>query len=187
MGLYSVNWILEIYTYVMERFQQYPVFGKGEKDMLRIETEKRKFVLKTNEQESENLFHELLCKLFSLEQKENSPDLDEKDTEDTKQRETVWDTAQKYSGALYIKCEHCGAEKGWFAVSPTNKHKCRECGETTILKQEHMHPMYLSCECGWHADDMTNLAVQMADIPCPVCGAPIAIEWNDKKRHYQRM
>lgn len=167
--------------------------------MLKIETENKKLIWKLPEKESDQLFTHLSLWLIELtggvakgaaERTEDIPELvptgeKDKTTPRYKREQEPVETGKKYSGPLYIKCDHCGSEKGWVSKEPTKKHYCPDCGKVTVLKEENMHPLQQQCECGWSSKAMTNLAVDMADIKCPRCEYLIAVKWNGNKECYE--
>ena len=89
-----------------------------------------------------------------------------------------------YGGYLYIKCPVCGKVKGFCAKTRINNFRC-ECGSVTKLKK--MVPMIMKCECGRQARYLTNMEEPEFDITCYDCGAPVAVQWNDKKGLYEPM
>lgn len=86
-----------------------------------------------------------------------------------------------YTGKLMIECPRCRKIRGTFCKDPRHTWEC-ECGEKIELN--HLKRLYINCECGGHRKYKTNLTQQMADVPCPDCGAPVAVEWKAKKWVY---
>ena len=89
-----------------------------------------------------------------------------------------------YGGYLYMKCPACGKTRGFCAKTRLNHYRC-ECGAVT--RMEHMVPLYMKCECGRQARYLTNMTDTEFDITCYDCGAPVAVEWNEKKQMYETM
>ena len=89
-----------------------------------------------------------------------------------------------FGGFLYIKCPECGKIKGFCAKTRLNNFRC-ECGCVTKLKN--LVPLYMNCECGRNSRYLTNMEEEAFDIECYDCGAPVAVEWNEKKRQYETM
>ncbi|MDO4328739.1 MAG: hypothetical protein Q4C66_05325 [Lachnospiraceae bacterium] len=87
----------------------------------------------------------------------------------------------QYSGFLHIRCHSCGNAKGFFAKIRTREFRCG-CGEVTDLHD--LVPLYMHCECGRNIRYMTNVTEDAFDIICP-CGAPVAVQWNEKKKQYE--
>lgn len=87
-----------------------------------------------------------------------------------------------YGGYLYMKCHACGKTRGFCAKTRLNNFRC-ECGAVT--KMGNMVPLYIKCECGRQAKYLTNMTDAAFDIPCYDCGAPVAVEWNEKKQRYE--
>lgn len=89
-----------------------------------------------------------------------------------------------YGGYLYIKCPVCGKVKGFCAKTRISNFRC-ECGCVTKLKK--MVPMIMKCECGRQARYLTNMEEPEFDITCYDCGAPVAVQWNEKEWMYKTM
>lgn len=89
-----------------------------------------------------------------------------------------------YGGYLYMKCPVCEKTRGFCAKTRLNHYRC-ECGAVT--RMEHMVPLYMKCECGRQARYLTNMTDTEFDITCYDCGAPVAVEWNEKKQMYETM
>lgn len=88
-----------------------------------------------------------------------------------------------YSGFLHIKCQHCGKEKDYCPSGKIRVHKCKECGEETVLKG--LVRLYTNCECGKRAVYWTNMTEKAFDACCVECGQPVAVEYNKKKNLYE--
>ena len=89
-----------------------------------------------------------------------------------------------YGGYLYMKCPACGKIRGFCAKTRLNHYRC-ECGAVT--RMERMVPLYIKCECGRQARYLTNMTETEFDVDCYDCGAPVAVEWNEKKWQYEPM
>lgn len=88
---------------------------------------------------------------------------------------------EQYRGFLLIRCEHCGKIRAYCSNYPVTCHKC-ECGHKTDLHD--LKPLYANCECGQRSYYRTNIEDPMIDVNCISCGAPVAVEWNAKKKRY---
>ena len=88
---------------------------------------------------------------------------------------------ETYSGFLYVKCPDCGYSRGFFTKIRTDEYRCG-CGAVTELRD--LVPLYVNCECGRNIRYMTNMTEDAFDIDC-LCGAPVAVQWNEKKRQYE--
>ena len=88
---------------------------------------------------------------------------------------------EQYRGFLLIRCEHCGKIRAYCSNYPVTYHKC-ECGHKTDLHD--LKPLYANCECGQRSYYRTNIEDPMIDVNCISCGAPVAVEWNAKKKRY---
>lgn len=88
---------------------------------------------------------------------------------------------ERYRGFLLIRCEHCGKVQAYCSKYLITYHKC-ECGHKTDLHD--LKPLYANCECGQKSYYQTNIADPMLDVNCISCGAPVAVEWNAKKKCY---
>ena len=88
---------------------------------------------------------------------------------------------EQYRGFLLIRCEHCGKIRAYCSNYPVTYHKC-ECGHKTDLHD--LKPLYANCECGQRSYYRTNIEDPILDVNCISCGAPIAVEWNAKKKRY---
>lgn len=89
---------------------------------------------------------------------------------------------KQYRGFLQIRCEHCGKIRVYCSNYPVTYHKC-ECGHKTDLHD--LKPLYANCECGQRSYYRTNIEDPILDVNCISCGAPVAVEWNAKKKSYR--
>lgn len=92
---------------------------------------------------------------------------------------------KKYTGFLFIRCQKCGQERGFCAKTPISSAYCRDCGAPTRLRDLRMIKIW--CECGASYRYFTNIQDNAFDMPCLVCEAPVALEWNEHKGRYQPM
>lgn len=90
----------------------------------------------------------------------------------------------KYRGFMYIKCCKCGKEEGFMPRQGREYYRCDSCGSNTEFKKP-LVPMYVNCECGSRFKYMTNMEGKRFDINCFDCGAPVAVEWNEKRKQYE--
>lgn len=91
-------------------------------------------------------------------------------------------TQKAYSGFLSLRCAHCGDEATYCSRYPLTYHKCRACGEKTELQD--MSLATASCECGASSRYMTNQSQWGFDIPCVICGSPVAVEHRSGEHVY---
>lgn len=94
------------------------------------------------------------------------------------------DESMKYKGFLYIKCPECGMVKGFNMKYPSDHYHCDSCGARSEFKDQ-LVPMWVNCECGGRFRYMTNMEEPIFDVNCLNCGAPVAIQWNEKKKIYE--
>ena len=128
------------------------------------------------------LVKEELQKEPDPEKKEDLPENLEKDDAHQNGQETE-EKQNGYKGFLAIRCKVCGAVKAFNSKYIINWYRCQACGETTNLKK--MVPLWLHCECGQRSHYYTNLGDPIEELECVCCGAPVAVEWNEKKKCYQ--
>lgn len=93
-------------------------------------------------------------------------------------------SVMKYKGFLYIKCGHCGKEKGFSAKNEIDGYYCDECKKQTKFISP-LKRMYLNCECGQSSYYYTNMTEDMFDVDCIQCGQLVAVKYNDKKGLYE--
>lgn len=91
---------------------------------------------------------------------------------------------EQYTGFLYIKCAHCGEEKGFCAKSPMRHFYCDQCGEFTEFAEK-LKPLYVNCECGRHFSYRTNKTDTLFDMKCIECGNLVPVEYNREKGVYE--
>lgn len=89
----------------------------------------------------------------------------------------------KYSGFMHIKCPECGAVKSFCMKQAADHYHCDSCKARSEFG-DHMVPLWVHCECGGRHRYTTNRDDKSFDIECLDCGAPVAVEWNDKKKVY---
>lgn len=87
-----------------------------------------------------------------------------------------------YKGFLYLKCEACGSIKGFCVKSPITEHRCA-CGHVTAL--QNLKPLFVNCKCGERFKYHTNITEPIATINCIKCGAPVDVQYHDKKGTYE--
>lgn len=90
----------------------------------------------------------------------------------------------KYRGFLYIRCPECGDVKGFYMKKESDHYHCDGCGARSVFKKP-LVPLQVRCECGQRFNYLTNLTDSAFDIPCLECGAPVAVQWNEKKELYE--
>lgn len=164
-----------------------------------IATQNRRFSLKAEEAESEELFNDLVLSILKPEQDIENPNLNQKEQQaavekaielagkepkaaEPKELEEL-PVKRTYRGFLYIRCDHCGERKAFCAKEPMGWYRCSKCGERTEL--EAMAEIYVECECGKRAHYVTNMIEPEFDIDCIDCGNPVAVHFNEKKGVYE--
>lgn len=90
-------------------------------------------------------------------------------------------TPEEYKGFLLIKCDKCGAVKGFCAKTPITASRC-ECGGRTELND--LKPLHLKCKCGSSFTYKTNITDEVFDYPCLKCGSPVDLELNKRRDTY---
>lgn len=88
---------------------------------------------------------------------------------------------EEYRGFLLIKCEKCGAVKGFCAKNPITRHRCN-CGHETPLRD--LRPAHLKCKCGQQYKYRTNMSEQTFTYNCLNCGGPVDMELNKRETAY---
>ncbi len=91
-------------------------------------------------------------------------------------------TPRTFKGFLYIKCSKCGHIHAFCAKTPMSVYRCGECGGRTPL--DSMAPLRITCECGAKYNYLTNVVMDQMDVTCFTCGAPVAVEWNERLQKY---
>lgn len=91
---------------------------------------------------------------------------------------------EQYTGFLYIKCAHCGEEKGFCAKNPIRHFYCEQCGEFTEFAEK-LKPLYVNCECGRRFSYRTNKTDTLFDMKCIECGNLVPVEYNRAKDIYE--
>lgn len=91
---------------------------------------------------------------------------------------------KKYRGFMHIRCPHCGKIRTFCSRVEQTHYHCFECGHDVEL-EENLKIAWVNCQCGTRHKYFTNMTDKMFDIECVACGAPVAVEWNHKKKLYQ--
>ncbi|MFT9055116.1 MAG: hypothetical protein ABF449_00635 [Ethanoligenens sp.] len=91
---------------------------------------------------------------------------------------------EQYTGFLYIKCAHCGEEKGFCAKTPMRHFYCEKCGEFTEFAEK-LKPLHVNCECGRYFKYLTNKTDAIFDMKCIECGNLVPVEYNRAKDIYE--
>lgn len=84
---------------------------------------------------------------------------------------------------LLIKCNKCGKIKGFCAKEPTTEFWCT-CGEKSELP-ERLTQAILRCECGSIWKYRTNATDDVIEYNCISCGAPVDMQYNQKRNRYE--
>lgn len=87
-----------------------------------------------------------------------------------------------YKGFLYLECPHCGKRRAFCSRARIQEYKC-DCGEKTELHD--LVQIILNCECGKNSAYLTNVTDEIFDVDCIDCGAPVAVQYNAKKKLYE--
>lgn len=90
----------------------------------------------------------------------------------------------RHRGFFYIKCEHCGSERAYCVKQPSEYSICTKCGSRTYFT-EPLKPLFTICECGKKSRYLTNMTDEMFDINCINCKAPVAVQYNQKRKCYE--
>ena len=88
-----------------------------------------------------------------------------------------------HRGFLLIKCDKCGKIKGFCAKEPTTEFWCT-CGEKSELP-ERLTQAILRCECGSIWKYRTNATDDVIEYNCISCGAPVDMQYNQKRNRYE--
>lgn len=160
--------------------------------MLTISTEKKRFVMKEDEETCERLFSKIIRGLIEAEEnvtqdmKVTSTEEDNRQVQiQTKRIEPRFSgKSREYRGFLYIKCPQCGYEKGQCSRNGMNSIHCDKCGCNDEFS-EPLVPMYVNCECGEEFRYMTNMNADVFDMTCINCGSPVPMKYNEKKNFYE--
>lgn len=159
---------------------------------LTISTGKSRFVLKMEDEESENIFREIVMKIVLrneaeqkyikkefIGQKQEDPSVINSpvNMEDSIKTDSG---CYKYRGFLHIKCPTCGEIRGFCMKNESDRYFCNKCGSTHLFN-EPLIPMSVRCECGSSFNYKTNMSDDEFDVACLHCGAPVAITYNGKK------
>lgn len=162
-----------------------------------IKTEYNTYTAKMPAEESEELFREILLGIMGTDRENKREEHLVKDGEELEQPEVLTEPEgltqpdpmmepepihKSYRGFLYIKCQHCGEERGFCAKQPVSEYKCRTCGKVTPF--EELADLNVDCECGKHFYYHTNMTEYAFDVDCIECGTPVAVKWNKKKKMY---
>lgn len=178
--------------------------------MITITTKTKRFTLKTDSDQSDKLFNEIVCRLIGRKpsggavmnakriapgKADQNTDVSEKPVAEPVRREhgsdqgaadqTQSDTISEhdeYKGFLYIKCQHCGEVKSFCSKKTIKNYRCPECGTETPLKN--LSHLWLDCECGKASHYFTNMTEYAFDVNCIECGAPVAVKWNSREKLY---
>ena len=156
-----------------------------------IATRNRRYTVKVDETESEELFNNLVLSILKTEQSTEDPEPVQEEQKAAVPEATaeIPPVRKTYRGFLYIRCDHCGERKAFCSKESISQYRCMKCGERTEL--EDMVELYTECECGKCAHYMTNMIDPEFDISCINCGnpvaVPVAVSYNEKKKNYETM
>lgn len=87
-------------------------------------------------------------------------------------------------GFWHVECEACGKVKSFYTKQLIKDYFC-ECGH--CMKLGDMAPAYSICKCGTSVRYRTNVKDKYISQTCFICGAPIDMEWNEKKARYETL
>lgn len=156
--------------------------------MLTINTNRKRFVLKEDDEICEKIFKRIIGMLIGEEDGDENlesskgimtPENDVKRIEPKSAQ-----VHREYKGFLYIKCPECGNEKGQCSAKGMHSIHCDECGCNDEFA-EPLIPMWVNCECGKRFRYMTNIKTDMFDMTCLECGSPVPVKYNEKKNVYE--
>ena len=89
---------------------------------------------------------------------------------------------KRYKGFLYVRCEHCGKEKGFNAKNPLAYHQC-ECGHRTELID--LKGVEVICgNCYKTFTYQTNINDDTFEIDCLSCQEPVTVAFNTSRNKY---
>ena len=178
--------------------------------MITITTDNKRFTLKTDSDQSDKLFNEIVRHLIGrkpfggavMNAKRVVPGKAEKNTDVSeepvavpvrREHDSNQDAADQpqpdtisehdgYKGFLCIKCQHCGEIKSFCSKKIIKSYRCSECGTETPLKN--LSHLWLNCECGRRSHYFTNMTEFAFDVNCIECGTPVAVKWNSREKLY---
>lgn len=90
----------------------------------------------------------------------------------------------RHTGGLIVKCQGCGTVRAFYTHNPLGRYRCHECGAYTPLPPE-LVPVNVLCECGKLFLYQTNVTDPLFDARCVECGAPVAVEYDDRSGSYR--
>ena len=91
---------------------------------------------------------------------------------------------REYRGFLIIEYQECGDRHAFCAKMPMTRYRCAKCGTWTPLKN--MSHLRVMCECGHRYSYNTNIVTdKVMDIDCLHCGAPVSVEWSERRKRYE--
>ena len=88
-----------------------------------------------------------------------------------------------YAGFLYLRCEHCGKEKGMCIKKPLEVYRCG-CGHETKLEKLKRVEFTCGC-CGTGFQYLTNMTCLGFTMDCLSCKAPVDLQYNQRARKYE--
>lgn len=92
-----------------------------------------------------------------------------------------------YKGLLYIRCECCGEEKGFFAKEPITAYTCNSCGVATELNFP-LDMAFSHCpNCSNRLYYRTNISDDKFTMRCHNCGGEIDLKYNERHKKYETM
>ncbi len=104
--------------------------------------------------------------------------------EDEAQGDDREEATETYKGFLYIRCDKCGTDKGFYTKNPIRRFRC-DCGHFTPL--HNLAHVNASCECGQAWTYRTNILDRTFSINCLECGTPIDLELHPRDNAYITM
>ena len=85
---------------------------------------------------------------------------------------------KKHKGFLLVRCEDCGAIRGFCAKTPTDYFVCRECGHETHLPDD-MVQAVVKCDCGGEYRYRTNVCDAAGfEAVCIGCGKTHKLQYD---------
>ena len=101
-----------------------------------------------------------------------------------KPKEGVQMQGDEWTGHLFLRCDHCKNEVGFYTKYVLSYNRCKECGGKTYLK-EAPRRAFVTCECGRKFRYKTNIDEKQLTVNCHVCGTPVELEKDRSGNAYK--
>lgn len=96
------------------------------------------------------------------------------------------DACKSYKGFLLLRCPKCGEVKAFCSKKEMKGYHCFDCGEDMPFL-EPLRTAWVRCKCGMHYSYKTNLDNDYIEANCVNCGAPVTMNWNERRKNYETM